>query len=337
MRRWTAAVVMSAVTMSGCAAGPKPAPSALLHATSTEARAELQSLIEDVTAATAYRYNATDDAGHTMDTAKIIWVPEAEAYAAVYHSGSDSDAALHVHLATSTDLMTWEWRNELAAEASQPTIKAASDGGYVVAWDPTTVEDSYTAPVFDYYATWKDLLADRPTKTFAVKLSLSRCGEGTVNLYSASSTFLDVGFHLYADCEVDREGHGTTDWTTWTATRNRRLDDAILAFGVTGGIGDRDAIRFEGADLTIIEAQGILGDWRTFRVYLFDDASGRADLLAPRTHAGSTAFTNPTIEQIEIDGQQAILVTLFVPQEGARGGEAGELIYYRTYGPVEPR
>jgi hypothetical protein len=35
-----------------------------------------------------------------------------------------------------------------------------------------------------------------------------------------------------------------------------------------------------------------------------------------------------------IDGRHAILVTLFVPGEGARGAEAGELIYYRTYGPV---
>ena len=35
------------------------------------------------------------------------------------------------------------------------------------------------------------------------------------------------------------------------------------------------------------------------------------------------------IEQIEIGGQDAILVTLFIPQEGAAGVEAGQLIYYR--------
>jgi hypothetical protein len=228
LRRFATIALLA--TAAGCAVAPTPAPAPSI-APSMRPAAELRGLIEDVTAATAYRYNARDNAGHTLDTAKIIWVPEADAFAAVYHSASNSDAALHVHLATSKDLMTWEWRAELAPEASQPTIKAASDGGYVVAWDPTTVEDSYTAPVFDYYATWKDLLAVRPTKTFPVQLSLSTCGEGTTNLYSASSKLLDVGFHLYANCEVDREGRGTTDWTTWTATRNQRLDDAILEFG----------------------------------------------------------------------------------------------------------
>jgi hypothetical protein len=55
-----------------------------------------------------------------------------------------------------------------------------------------------------------------------------------------------------------------------------------------------------------------------------------------RTHAGSVAFANPTIEQIEIGGQKVILVALFLPGEGARGAEAGQPIYYRTYEPVGP-
>jgi hypothetical protein len=253
----------------------------------------------------------------------------------VYHSGSDADAALHVHLATSIDLMNWHWRRELAPLASQPTIKAASDGGYVVTWDPTTVEDSFTSPVFDYYKTWDDLLADAPAKTLATTLSLSTCGEGTANLYSASSAFLDVGVHYYANCTVDRQGRGMTDWTTWSAFPQKSLEDAILAHGVRGGIGDRDAIRFEGADLTLIEAQRVLGDWRTFRIYLYDSLSGQADELKLHTHDGGVAFTNPTVEQVEIHGQQAILVTLFVPQEGNHTGEMGELIYYRTFESVE--
>jgi len=31
------------------------------------------------------------------------------------------------------------------------------------------------------------------------------------------------------------------------------------------------------------------------------------------------------------NGQPAILVTLFIPSEGAAPGESGELIYYQTY------
>ena len=177
----------------------------------------------------------------------------------------------------------------------------------------------------------------RTSETLDVQLSLSRCGEGTANLYSASSTFLNVGFHLYSDCEVDRQGRGTTDWATWTATRDERLDNAILAYGVTGGIGDRDVIRYAGADLHADRGAGhpgATGGRSGSTCSTMPPATPSS--WASATHAGSTAFTNPTVAQVEIDGRQAILVTLFVPQEGARGDEVGELIYYRTLDPPIP-
>ena len=65
--------------------------------TATTARTEFRGLIEDVTAATAYRYGATDDRGHVMDTAKIAWIPEAGAFAAVYHFRLRCSQALDVH------------------------------------------------------------------------------------------------------------------------------------------------------------------------------------------------------------------------------------------------
>jgi len=103
-----------------------------------------------------------------------------------------------------------------------------------------------------------------------------------------------------------------------------------------GGIGDRDVIRFRGFDLTLIEGQLVNEDWRTWRVFLYDDETGGAQQLDLRTSAGSTAFANPTIAAIEIRGRRAILVTLFIPSEGAHGAEEGELIYYRTYGTAAP-
>ncbi len=103
-----------------------------------------------------------------------------------------------------------------------------------------------------------------------------------------------------------------------------------------GGIGDRDVIRFRRFDRTLIEGQFVNEDPRTWRVFLYDDATGNAQPLHFRTRAGSIAFANPTITAIEIGGRNAILVTLFIPGEGARGAEAGELIYYRTYGDAAP-
>jgi hypothetical protein len=112
------------------------------------------------------------------------------------------------------------------------------------------------------------------------------------------------------------------------------LEGAVRIHGVEGGVGDRDVIDFQGATLTMIEAQVVNEDWRTWRVFLHDAATGKAEQLDFRTHAYSTAFTNPTIDEVEIDGRRALVVTLFVPQEGAAGDEAGQLIYYRILEPV---
>lgn len=105
--------------------------------------------------------------------------------------------------------------------------------------------------------------------------------------------------------------------------RQPLLDDALEVHGVMGGIGDRDDVAFEGIGFTLLEDQVVKNDWRTWRIFLLDDATGEAEPLSFRTDAGSFAFTNPTIELIEIGGRDAILVTLFVPQEGAAASEVG--------------
>lgn len=335
MRPWLAWGVLWALlaTIVGCGEvrpGDSPQPSSSTGLTAVaEARSGLRNLIEDVTAATAYRYGLTDDLGHEMDTVKILAIPESGGFVGLYHSYRNG--TFNVHLATSIDLMHWTWRVRLATQASMPTIKPASDGGYAVAWEQEP--DNHLE--FAYYPGWPDLLAGTPSKTFEPAQQLSDCAEGTPNLYSASSTFLDVGFHFFDDCDTDRQARGTTDWSTFTAAARPDIEDAVRANGVAAGVGDRDVIDFDGVELTLIEGMRLRDDWRTWRVYLYDDATAKADQLEFRTNAGSTAFTNPTIAQVEIDGQRAILVTLFVPQEGARGGEAGELIYYRTFDPLD--
>src|SRR5688572_21507968 len=103
-------------------------------APSDPARAALKTLIENVTTATAKRFDAKDNVGHNMDCAKIIANPEAGGYIAVYHTYINGEAK--VNLASSTDLLNWTWIRELAGSntgsASQPTIKVASDGGFVM-------------------------------------------------------------------------------------------------------------------------------------------------------------------------------------------------------------
>ena len=65
---------------------------------------------------------------------------------------------------------------------------------------------------------------------------------------------------------------------------------------------------------------------------MYDYQTGHADRTTIHTDGGSTAFANPTVTALTApNGQLAILVTLFVPGQGAAPGESGELIYYQTY------
>jgi hypothetical protein len=60
--------------------------------------------------------------------------------------------------------------------------------------------------------------------------------------------------------------------------------------------------------------------------------SGKADRLRIMTDGGSTAFANPSCTALRApNGRRAVVVTLFIPSQGAAPGENGELIYFRTY------
>ncbi len=307
----------------GCGPSVETGSSPADPSAAAKAKNELRGYVEDVTTATASRYGARDDRGNEMDTVKIIAAPDGDGFVGLYHSYRDE--TFSVHLATSSDLINWTWRIQLATQASMPAIKPALDGGYVVAWE----QEPRNHLKFAYYASWTDLLDGNSGKTFEAPWTLSPCAEGTPNLYEASGTFVDAGFHFYDDCDLDRQARGSTNWASWSASTRPTLEEAVRANGVEGGVGDRDVIGFDGYDFTLIEGQVVRDDWRTWRVFLHDDVSGEATQLDFRTDAGSVAFTNPTIAQIEIGGQRALLVSLFVPQEGAKGGEEGELIFYR--------
>ncbi len=312
--------------------------------TISEAREELLRYVTDIPNADGYRYRATDDRGHEMDTAKIIQIAETDEFAAVYHWWSDTTQQFTPSLATSDNLLDWTWRVDLTEGASMPTIAPASDGGYVVAWEGD--DDHPTAPsqiTFSYYPTWEDLLAAQPAKQFSAERQLDGCVEGTPNIYAASSAEVDFGLHFFANCETDRQARGTTDWSRWTAEAQPLLDRAALFQGYRGSIGDRDYLEYEGHSFTFLEAQFIQDDWRTFRILLYDDELGAEDRAgfpnAPAvppsvhvflfTHLGSSSFTNFTVSEVMLDGRKALVMGVFIPQEGAHGNEAGQLIYHR--------
>ena len=97
----SAVLTLGVVLLVGCAPSPAlPDRSAV--------KAELRGMIEDVPGATAYRYQLKDDRGYDMGPTKVIWAPEADAFAGIYFTWEDGPGGFVVHLATSSDLFSWD-------------------------------------------------------------------------------------------------------------------------------------------------------------------------------------------------------------------------------------
>jgi len=298
----------------------------------------IQTLLGNVVGSTAHRYAVTDSAGNTMDTVKIITNP-AGGYLGVYHTGN------RVQLVTSTDLVNWVFRRTLDPQASQPTIFALPNGGFLTAAEFNNLAGSGGLLRFRHYANLSALLAGTVNRERTIPRSLSACNEGTPNIYSVSLTpdidhsIIDVGFHYQRNCDLDRQARGRlTNFTTWTAAADigadGRLTAAAAAQGraVNGNIGDRDTAMFDNTRYTLHEVQYAKGDFGSWRLYLDNWQTGAAAYLPVTTHGGSTAFANPTFATITSPaGKPAIVATVFVPSEGAAPGEAGQLVYYREY------
>jgi hypothetical protein len=299
----------------------------------------LAGLLGDVRAATAFRYDAHDSLGNRMDTAKVIASP-AGGYLAAYHSGQTC------HLATSTDLMDWTHQAAIDQPATQPTIAATPDGGLLTA---TEFNDGHGGQLrIRYWPSLDALLAGRAAREFLAPRTLSACNEGTPSIRQVSleagvdASRIELGLHYHRDCQVDRQARGTlTGFRAWSAATNPDLDAVVeraaAAAGerIGGNVGDRDHVRYLDNDYDLVEAQGRQGDFASWRVYLCDRSAGTARRLDILTHRGSAAFANPTATMLrDPAGRQAVMVTLFLPMEGAAPGEAGSLLYHV---PVEDR
>jgi hypothetical protein len=290
---------------------------------SDTSRAKLHAMLDSVQTADFYQYDSKDNLNQSMDCAKIISNPDG-GFMAVYHHYINSQP--QVFLATSSDFITWNVEVTLALNASQPTIAVSTDGGYVLAWEQ---EPNNHLKVV-YYDSLTNLFNNITSSSFDIPRSLSTCAEGTPNIYSASSTQVDIGFHYFHNCVSDRQAQGTlSNFSTWVASALSNFDNSLLYWGVAGNIGDRDAFVYDNYDFGLIEGQFINGDFGSWRTFIYDYQTGNAEQLHIVTHNGSTAFANPTLSIIPVNGKQAIVTTLFLPSEGAVNGEAGELIYYR--------
>ena len=301
------------------------------------AAAVLRATIEAVPDATAYRYATQDDRGRSMDALKIISTPDG-GYLGVYHNGAHG--VFQVHVAESRDLLHWTSRAVLDNDASQPAIAALSDSGYLLADEAHIIRGVKLRILrFRHYASLAALVSGRADRTYEAPLTLapgSAKAEGTPNIVSAtlspdlSHSHIVMGFHYRRPHGLDRPGIGVlTNFSSWSPRPDTALEAALRADGVSGAIGDRDAVSFLGATFELVEAQA--GTGSAWHVYLYDQRTHVATPLHIRTNQGSRSFGNPTVTSLRgPSGATALVFTLFLPIP-APNGEAGELVYYHTY------
>jgi hypothetical protein len=313
-----------------------PATARRAHARS--AAPVLRSVIENVTQATAYRYFARDNEGASLDGLKVLRNPKG-GYLGVYHSLQQG--VFTVKLARWANLLTWVRVANLDINASQPTLAATPAGGFVLA-DEKDSGCTGTGPGgnclgFRHYRSVAALLAGAADRVFQAPRTLSKCAEGTPNIYSVrmrrsiGRSTIKVGFHYFRDCQVDRQAGGVLrDFSSWSARVDGRANALLEASRPGGNIGDRDYVRVPGGRFSIHEVQFRRSDFASWRVFLYDRLARRVQQLQIKTRGSSTAFANPTFTVLRSpSGRPALLVTLFLPLQGAARGEAGELVYYR--------
>jgi len=301
-------------------------------AADTNSPASLLSLLGQVTNAPLHRYQARDDAGHTLDCLQIVEVAPAD-YLGVYHTLKKG--AFQLHLGHSTNLLDWSHRTVLDEASSQGALWRGPKGDFLLAYE-VNVPDAVVMRL-RHYPDRTALAQARFDRTLDLPRTLAPTAEGTPSFETVelgddlTTSRIDLRLHYYRNRRVDRAASGTLrGFTNWTARAEPAIDAALARHGVRGNIGDRSRFRFQNHDYLLQEGQLRPGDWTGWRIYLLEPAIIPlvAHELVISTHGGSRSFANPSIARLrDPSGRWCFVVTLFIPGQGSAQGEAGSLIY----------
>jgi acid phosphatase type 7 len=275
-----------------------------------------------------------------MDGLKVLAGPSG-GYLGVYHFPDAHEFVTAV--ATSGDLRHWTYQHDLSQHASQPTISATPDGGYVVAFeaDNHSLSDRPSRWLrFLHYSSLHTLLSGTADRAYDARHTLGGSvagAEGTPSLEGVQLTgnidnsVVRVRFHFLTN-GTDREAQGTlTNFRTWTTSRDRTLDAALLRAGASGKHGGRDRLDYRGRPFLFVEGYDLHA--RRWHIYLYDLTTHTARALPIKTAKGSRSFANPSVTALLLpSGTPTLVVAAFLPRAGAASGEIGELVYYRALG-----
>lgn len=304
----------------------------------------------DPKSADVFVAEARNNLGNSLDALDVIAAPPGQGvagrYIGVHHAFVDG--VFVTKLATSNDLTTWTHRGDLATHASQPTLAALPDGGFVLAFerdapDPQWVSVSNLA--VRHYAGWAALAAGSFDREVDLPRTLAPTAEGTPALDVRSwngpdASQVAITFHYFKSITVDRQAAGMlTNFSAagWAPQPDVTVNDLFVELGTRGNLGDRADLLFEGHPFAILEAQSIRSDFGSWRWFLYDRDRDEARQIALRLPGGSYALGNPTVRALSgPSGQPVLLISGYVFHQGAAAREAGQFIALRNASTAAP-
>ncbi len=297
----------------------------------------------DLRSARSFVAAARDDLGNSLDGLDAVLAPAAQGvpgrYVGVHHSYVGGIWV--TKLATSDDLTTWTHRADLDVHASQPTLAALPDGGFVLAVERDTPDAQYVSRsniVVRHYAGWAALVAGLFDRQAVLARTLAPTAEGTpaiepVRWNGPDDSQLAITFHYYKGISADRQAAGMLvnfDPASWVPEPVAAVNSLFVGLGTRGNLGDRADLTYGGHRFAVIEAQSLKGHFGTWRWYLLDRDRLEARLLALRAPAGSYALGNPTVRALPgPSGESLLFVSGYAFSEGAGPGEGGQFIALR--------
>ncbi|MFN8220264.1 MAG: hypothetical protein U0S12_09070 [Fimbriimonadales bacterium] len=274
-----------------------------------------------------FRAAARDEEGRPLDCLKVEQAAPRR-YLGVHHFLVNGKFDLC--LAESSDLVTWRHVRVLDHDAHQGTLAKVGDR-WLLAWEKTETDGNHLRlRAFD---SLEALLGGKAAATVDLPRTLAPTAEGTPNIESVrfnggwNRSVVELGFHFYRNQDVDRQAVGSLRaFKDWVAHPVDAVNQALEKTN-RGNFGDRDSAVVQGHRVSLLEVQGAKNDWSSWCVFACAERKPFS-LLSIRTPLGSTAFANPTLTALTLpDGKPGVVVTVFVPSQGAAKGESGEMIW----------
>ena len=287
--------------------------------------------LESVPSAETSVYQLRDNQGRSMDCLKV-WSMNHGEYMAIYHSFKEG--VFSVRLARSKNLLDWQFLVCLDEHASQPNIWQSANGPFIAAYEKDAPNSCWIK--LRFYPDYAHLIQAKFSAEYDIQRTLAPTAEGTPSFESVrlidnqiDQSEIHLRFHYYKRAEVDRLAEGRlTNFRQWEAKPLDQINRQIKKQGSSGNFGDRDKFNWKEKFYYLQEVQKTAGDWTSWQVFLCDSGGMPSRKLSIQSHHGSVSYSNPNISWVRnVEGENKLVVTLFLPSEGNAPKESGQLLY----------